>query len=588
MLEPPHPTPVVRLSPQKETEFFEQIVTDISSELELQPLLTKMIRYACELIEADCGSVGLVDKARNLVRTEAVFNMPAGELGAEMPRGVGLAGSVLQSQQILHLHRYADLDNPTLSNVAEDAVLGIPVHWQDEMIGFLGIGMKPPKRFSEATIKTMQRFARHAAIAIRNAQLFATNARLYHDMQSALDEMQLLYDSSRRISMALDVDGVVKAYLEQVAANRNYRCSIVYFELEQGVRKYIKLLGNWAPQQGMSTEELYVPYFKDSFDDILDAGETITMSDVARDPRASATLKQAQAERGYPALALIPLMSHGERIGVISLSTTVVHPWSAADLRPYQVTAAQLALAIESRLQQQQLFAGEQQLALVEERQRLARELHDSVSQVIFSMTLIAQTIGNVMQRDPMEGQARVDKLYALSQKARAEMRALLAELRPSNGSPSMRYLPDQLKVREYGLARALQSTIEDISTTGPLIVLEAQEYQRSTLVVEQMLFRVAQEALHNALKHAEACTITIHLWQDTTTTYLSIQDDGKGFELGKVSEHKGRQLGLNTMRERAEGLHADFHVYTEMGKGCHIMLSLAHNTPNIHDAAIP
>src|SRR5574342_510903 len=128
---------------------------------------------------------------------------------------------------------------------------------------------------------------------------------------------------------------------------------------------------------------------------------------------------------------MIPLMVRGQRIGLVVLGYPGVHEWNGAGLRPYQATAVQLATAIDSRLQQGLLFERGQQLAVLQERQRLARELHDSVTQLIFSTTLIAQSIAQAWRRDPSEGQHRVDRLLELSQTALQEMRTLLFELRP-------------------------------------------------------------------------------------------------------------------------------------------------------------
>ena len=244
-------------------------------------------------------------------------------------------------------------------------------------------------------------------------------------------------------------------------------------------------------------------------------------------------------------------------------------------MRPYQVTAAQLATAISSRLQQQKLLEGEQQLAVFEERQRLARDLHDSVTQVIFSMTLIAQTIGDTMQRDPVEGEKRVQRLLELSQKARSEMRALLAELRPSAPNTSLKHLPDKLRVREYGLVKALESLLAEYAEDGFSTDLSSQGYERQALKIEQMIYYVAKEALTNSKKYAKAQYLTIKLWQDDDANYALVKDDGLGFNPDDFQEKRGKYLGLNTMRERAEALGAILTLKSEVGKGTSILVNV-------------
>ena len=723
----------------REQETLRQMIEDISSELALRPLLTKLLAHACELLRADRGAVGLVDESGQEVRLEALFNLPNLVQGETIALGEGLSGRVLATGQPVILNRYEEMASRRLSHLKDDSVIGLPIFWRQRMIGVFSIGAAPPRRFTENDLSSLELFSRHAAIAIHNAQLFEREKRraarmeaiskigrlitsrlslsdilqtsveavsdalafsstgiflvsadnpeelilqarkgpgnfakvgryrqalgegnvglaaqerravhvadaeadpnyltfpgaerlkseialpiivtdkllgvlnveseqhiseedalgleivvdqlgvaidkaaLFGKTESALADMQLLYESSRRISMALDVDSVVEAYLKQVATGRRYRCSVASFELDgAGERKAITLLGRWVPGEGVTTERFSVPYFADAFDAHLDAGETVTMTDVATDPRASPTLKNAQLKNGYPSLALIPLITRSQRTGVISLSVQQAHAWSDADLRPYQVTAAQLATALSSRSQQQKLLEGQQQLAVFEERQRLARDLHDSVSQVIFSMSLVAQTIGEAMRQNPDEGERRVGRLLDLSQRARSEMRALLAELRPS--ARHSKHLPDKLRVREYGLVKALESLLTD-GLDGPKPVLSVEGYTRRSLEVEQTLYFVAKEALTNSRKYAQARAVTLELWQGEGASHLLIRDDGSGFTPATVQERKGKHLGLNTMRERAEALGATFYLHSEVGKGTrvHVSVPLERSTP--------
>jgi signal transduction histidine kinase/putative methionine-R-sulfoxide reductase with GAF domain len=709
-------------------ESWQHVIEAITSELELHPLLTNIVRYACELLNADRGTIGLVDESRQLVRTEAVYKMPDGELGSEMPIGIGLAGQVLARKEPVLLNRYGEVPQPTRPEILDDAVLGMPIMWREEMIGFFGIGASFPRQFSAADAETLSFFARHAAIAIHNARQFEAekrrvarmrtistvgqlitaslsldevlttafhalseeldythialflvdendpttlvlrarrgiyaksepgqyrqaldegiigaaarskqvllvpdvhrgerylkefgaeavqselavpmiadgrllgvlnveseqvldevdaealgivagqlatavkNAGLFTQTKRALAEMQLLYETSRRISMAMDVRGVVEAYLEQVAMRRRYACSVVIFTVDDaGARSEIIILGRWTPERGLSHPDEHHAYFQDSFDALLDAGQTVTISDVGTDPRVSAALRQAQKAAGRPALALIPLMVRGRRIGSVSLSHPHVHEWSEADLRPYQVTAAQLATAIYSRQQQQHLLEQEHKVAVLEERQRLSRELHDSVTQLIFSMTLIAQSIAPAMRDDPVKGEARVNRLLELAQKARAEMRALLVELRPSTAPVAP--LVDAVKVRREGLAQALRDHVDGITHDGLIVHLDVQGYIRQAEGLEEALFRISQEALNNIVKHAQAEHVHIKLWTDHERCHLMIEDDGRGFD---AQVPKEGHFGLRTMRERIETLGGQLHLSSAGGEGTTVKL---------------
>ena len=119
------------------------VIESISGELELRPLLTRIVEQACTLLEADHGTIGLVDETRGIVRTEAGFNMPPNELGTELGIGEGIAGLVLAAKRPLTFSRYGDVPQPTQPGMLNDAIIGMPIVWRGAMIGFFGIGRSP-------------------------------------------------------------------------------------------------------------------------------------------------------------------------------------------------------------------------------------------------------------------------------------------------------------------------------------------------------------------------------------------------------------------------------------------------------------
>lgn len=725
----------------RQQESLRAVIESISSELELRPLLTRIVRHACDLLHAEHGSIGLVDEEREVVRTEAVFHMPPGELGAEMPAGVGLAGQVFATRRPVLLNRYGDVERPLYEDSLEDAVIGIPILWRERMIGFFGIGSSPPRCFTDSDAEVLSLFARHAAIAIENARRYereqrrterlaliarigqiiaadlepsdllqraadaihellgypyisialaedegrllqfaavaggehstaATrsvhipqgqgivgaaaetrravlvrnvhadprylptpgtegirselavpilhgdrllgvlnaesdgtlteddrtslqiiadqlavaleNARLYAAARRTLAETEALYRTSRRIGTAMDVDEVVHAYLEQVAERAPYACSVALYEFdEDGQRSAVVARGRWSPDAGIQLTEERLPYSRDALDAPLDAGLTVTIRDVRTDPRVSPELKDIQKRSGRPALALIPLLTRGQRIGVVALSSPQVQDWPEDEIQPYQASAAQLATAIESRRQHLLLFERSQRIAILEERQRLARDLHDSVTQLLFSMNLIAQSLSGAWHRDPAEGERRVARLLELSRAAFAEMRALLSEWRPSAQEGAAREMPSIFLVRKEGLVSALRHHIETATagTEGLEIRLEAKDYQGQVPEKEEALFRIVQEALGNAVKHANARNVEVRLMiKRDGAVHLGVQDDGKGFERdaddGSASGRKAG-MGLTTMRERAEAQGGTIHLRSTPGKGTIIEVRL-------------
>ncbi len=567
----------------RRADILQRVMASISSGLALDPLLSNILDSAVTLIEATHGTIGLVVERNGepVIRTVAVYNMPEDELGAEMASGVGLAGTVLRDAQTILLNQYGDLENPTTPEFASHSVIGVPIRWGEKLIGFFGIGIEAPHQFDERDAETLELFAQYAAVAIHNANLFKASQR-------ALEEMRLLYEISQRIGLSDNVDGVIDAYLDQVATGGQYVCNICLYEFdENGQRTAIVVRGRWTPQSGSEHFEERLPYLYDALDPILDAGRTIAIPDVRTDPRASMTLRELQEESGRWALAMIPLMVRGQRIGLVVLSHQGVHKWSDDSLSPYRAVAAQLAIAIDHRVQQGLLREREQQLAVLQERQRLARELHDSVTQLIFSTTLIAQSVAPAWRRDPLEGERRVERLLDLNQTALREMRSLLFELRPSEDAQGEE-IPVTLtgleRIRHYGLLGALRLLADDFSQDGIEVKVEVDEDELKKLDVpagsrsggEPMLkegvYRIIQESLNNAIKHSRAQHVSIQIKGGKPDSLcFSVTDDGIGFAL-KTAEagHRlqGSGFGLKTMQERAKALGGVLHVTSAPGKG--------------------
>jgi signal transduction histidine kinase len=401
--------------------------------------------------------------------------------------------------------------------------------------------------------------------------------------------MRLLYETSQRIGLGRDVDEVITAYLEQVARRTRYVCNVCLYEFDaEGERTAVVVRGRWNPDTGFEHLEARMPYSRDDLDPLLDAGQTVTISDVRKDPRVSAELRAMQEESGRLALAMIPLMVRGRRMGLVVLSYPGVYEWREEGLRPYHATAAQLAIAIDSRLQQRLLYERGQQLAVLQERERLARELHDSVTQLIFSTTLIAQSIAPAWKRDPAEGQQRVDRLLELSQMALREMRSLLFELRPVEDADSAplrqgsgQALTGPERVQRYGLLEALRLLAGDFTHDGVRVDVRTFEYlpahfeieaggeSGNLTTIEQDIYRIVQEALNNAIKHARAHEILVMLdGSERNNLCLSISDDGVGFIPGSREESQASGFGMKTMRERAETLGGRLQVISAPGRG--------------------
>jgi|SRR5271157_1210762 len=209
-----------------------------------------------------------------------------------------------------------------------------------------------------------------------------------------------------------------------------------------------------------------------------------------------------------------------------------------------------------------------EELAGAQERERLARELHDSVTQTIFSMTLTAQAARILLERDTGRVAVQLDRLQSLSQSALAEMRSLIQQLRPHS-------------IAEDGLAAALRRHVaERKSKDGLEVDLQISGERRLPIETEEALYRVVQEALNNVIKHAHTNQALVRLDLEQDPISLRIEDHGRGFDLATFNRSQSRpagvtQLGLSGMSERVRALGGSLVIDSKPGLGTSIQVEI-------------
>jgi two-component system nitrate/nitrite sensor histidine kinase NarX len=256
----------------------------------------------------------------------------------------------------------------------------------------------------------------------------------------------------------------------------------------------------------------------------------------------------------------VPMIAGDEVLGVIAVqSYTTENVYDQGHLSLLPTIAAQAAIAIENA----RLYEQARQLAVIEERQRLARELHDAVTQTLFSASLIAEALPTLWENDQDEGRQLLQDLRQLSRGALAEMRTLLMELRPT-------------ALAEANLRDLLHQLGEAVTgRTGVPVTVTVQDQVDLPSDARVALYRIAQEALNNVVKHARASQVTVSLRchppspsQRGGAVELCIRDDGRGFDLGDVEPG---ELGLGIMRERAQAIGATLNIESQPGHGTQV-----------------
>jgi PAS domain S-box-containing protein len=265
---------------------------------------------------------------------------------------------------------------------------------------------------------------------------------------------------------------------------------------------------------------------------------------------------------GVQAWMWVPLAIKGRIIGGVGVAHTERNYFTSHHADLALTVANQAAITMVNA----ELYQQAQALAALQERQRLAQNLHDAVNQSLFSAGLIAEVLPRLWDRDQAQARQSLEDLRRLTRGAMAEMRALLAELRPSTLTDAD--LGDLLSL--LGNAFTGRTNIPATVTVSGKGVLPAE--------VQVAIYRVCQEALNNIAKHAGASKVEIDLAHDGTAIELGIRDNGQGFD-PKQPTSSGH-YGLSMMRERAEAVGAQLFITSQVGRGSELIIRWKENKP--------
>ncbi|MEU0137079.1 GAF domain-containing sensor histidine kinase [Streptomyces sp. NPDC006296] len=285
------------------------------------------------------------------------------------------------------------------------------------------------------------------------------------------------------------------------------------------------------------------------------------LADVRRDPRFEGW---PDAHPDMSDFLGLPIQDGDETIGALFLADkrspgpTGSCGFTEEDEELLAILAQHAAIALTNA----RLHERSRELTIAEERSRLAHELHDAVSQKLFSLRLTAQAAAALVDRDPARAKGELQQVAALAGEAVDELRAAVVELRPA-------------ALEEDGLVATLRTQVQVLDRAhSARVTFESAGVRALPSAQEEAMLRVAQEALHNALRHSGAARVTVGLARHTAATVLLITDDGCGFDPHEI-RRAGRHLGLVSMRHRAGGVGGRLTVESGPGRGTTIRMEV-------------
>ncbi len=385
-------------------------------------------------------------------------------------------------------------------------------------------------------------------IEARSRELEKLVAERTQEIERRRSEINALYLADEKLIRHLEVDQVFQALVEIAVDILHADKGLLLYWDDSAGRLRVRASRGFETK---TLDKLNHSVEGSTAEIVMETGIPVVIRNVQDDTRVNRKLMKLE---GIQSLMRVPIQSEDKTYGVLTVAYTTLQEFGEEQQRLFEALAQRAAIAIE----QAQLQDQAQKTAVYEERQRLARDLHDAVTQTLFSASLVSEVLPNLWEKDPELGRSRLKVLNDLTKGALAEMRTLLFELRPSalasaNLDELMRQLADSL----IGRARIP-------------VDLEIQGSCEISPEAKIVFYRVAQEALNNIAKHAQASYVRMHIERNSSGINLVIEDDGIGFDPETVPPD---HLGLRIMQERAESIGAKLCIGPGKKRGTRLSL---------------
>jgi len=527
-----------------------EVSRKLNSKLDLEGVLTGVLDETIRAVGAERGCLLLANSTTGELEVHLSRRLRPSEL---TKHSFGFSRTVIErvwreGEPILTADALKDpelAEADSVINYALRSILCVPLHLHTARIGVLYLDNRLRiGQFQEDDLALAVAIADQAAIALQNAQLHA-------ELQQRLAEMQSVLAITRALVSEIGLNNLLEFIITQSEHLTNAEGAAVLLLDKSGKRLEVASPGeSWLPIQAGSGFSVQGSL----------AERALTSQQVQISNQAQADVRVA-SERALlrpvelRSLLCAPLVVHNESLGVLLVWNKRDQIFTANDRRLMGLFADQAALALYNA----RLHDRNRRLAVEQERHRLARELHDSVTQSLYSIGLAAQTSLKLLDQPNSQARLRdpLEHILKLSRAALAEMREQLHDLYPTALSEAglVQVLADHCRIlkRQYALPLEFQ----------------ADEEPPLSMVQRKALYYIAREALWNVVKHADATQVEVRLRMAEGQVVLSVTDDGVGFD-PLTAARKGT-IGLRSMEERTKLLGGVFRLQSKPGGGTRV-----------------
>jgi two-component system, NarL family, sensor histidine kinase DevS len=530
-----------------------ELVKDVS----LETLLERIVSLACEQAEAKFGALGVLDDEGRLkqfitvgMNSEEIKRIP------HPPRGFGLVGALM----------HGDAGNIRIPEISADprsagfppghaemhTLLGVPIRQGDRQLGQIYLTEKiAAPEFTSDDETIIEILAAYAGVAIDNARLYENLNERDQAITRHNDELALLNQIGMALASSLELDDIMNKTLALLMAHFKVEAGEIFLLDKDSTTLRLVL------HRGEAAEAFWKKnHYKMGEGMVGKAAqikEPVTSNHLERDEHIT---QQAVVKAGFRQIACIPMTSHGDTIGVLTIATHSKKPISKSELEVLTSVAMGAGTAIENA----RLHSNLRRVTILEERERIGMDLHDGIIQSIYGVGLALENARAVLHEDPASADNRLQKAMDDLNRTIRDIRNYILDLRP-------RQLRGESLIEGLGrlVTEFRQNTKIEVSLAGP------KEPLADLLPVNAMaLFHICQEALANIAKHANAGKVSIDLWSTSDRALLEIQDDGEGFNLEKARKTVGH--GLANMQTRVANVGGDLDIVTAPGEGTTIL----------------
>jgi signal transduction histidine kinase len=490
-----------------------------------------------------------------LVGLSHPFGEPSSDQGTDVLWKTIHSGQLLVIPETVEFLQRSALDSPPVQDFfsalfgqGQSAVL-VPLKTGEAVFGLLCLIFDARRKFTNRSIRLFNAVAEIAGASLRRAVVLEA---LEKQVAIRTQHLSTLYQINTVASEPLQLHPLLDQVLAITLEAMKSSAGAIHFLDERAQVLVLAAQRGLPPETAVALESLSA---RDEFwQNLIRSPNPLVLPDLSVQSGIAPQLVDFDSHTSRAYIGA-PLRAKGQALGLISLFGETILEYTIEDITLFMTIADQVGGLVErARLAQQAELA-----AVVQERQRLARELHDSVTQLLYSQVLFSGASLKVLrQGNTSLAEQHLARIEQAAQQALKEMRLLVYELRPSNDL-------------DEGLGNALQRRLDAVEKRSGIDArLVVQGVVELDPIQTLNLFRIAEEALNNTLKHAHASAVQVALRAENGSVTLEIIDNGRGFD---PADRAQGGMGLANMRERAAALGGQFELASTAGQGTRVMV---------------